>query len=250
MSEEIDAKGVNVDEFFDGADEGTGSDVAQSHAEVEEVGEELTEKAAEETPNVSITDLINDSNVEEPEDKEHAEGFVPVDKHLKLRERAQAAEARVKELESQTTHTDAENSGLEIDDDDYLTGKDMKSIAAQIEAKADRKAEARYKASNAKDLVKARTTKALADQDLMIEEGPSDYLDVIEAMTNIQLSPAAIAKIKNADNAAEKAYEIGCQVLNRQPAQKTTPNTPRNVNKNKNNAEQSAEDIFDEVYNS
>jgi hypothetical protein len=224
-----------------------------TNEEVIEVGEEVTEKISEEVeaekPNVSITDLIADADdvEDEQEDKPHADGFVPVDKHLKLRERAQAAEARVKQLESQTTRTDAENSGPEIDDDDFLTGKDARQLAAQIEAKADAKADARYKQQRAKDLIDAKTTKAEADQDIIAAERP-DYYDVIGAMQNVQLSPKAKAEIRNADNAAEKAYEIGCQILNRQPVQKRTPtNTP--TNENINNAELSEEEqIFDDIY--
>ena len=254
MNEEHE-NGVDVEDFFDGAEDHS----AESHEEVIEVGEEATEKltdetSAEEKPNVSITDLIdNADDADDEEEKPRGNGYVPEADHIKLRKRAQAAEEKVKEYESQTTHTDAENSGLEIDDDDYTTGKELKSIAAQIrsDAKADAKAE--FEAAHVKDLVKAKTVKMTADHKVAAEQNP-DYLEVIAAMSRIELSKAAKAEIRNADNAAETAYQIGCQVLNRKPVQKRTPaNTPPNANNNNNDAdgsEQTSEEIFDEMFSS
>jgi hypothetical protein len=259
MSEEIE-NGVDVDEFFEGAEEATETAAAEFQEEVTEVGEEATEKPAEdakpeEKPNVSITDLLDDDDVDDDElvEKPHAEGFVSVDKHIKLRERAQVAEAEVERLKSQTTRTDAENSGPEIDDDDFVTGKDMNKLAAKIKADAETDADARYEAKHAKDLVKSRTKKAVADQEVMLAEGPADYLDVIEAMRLSGISPEAKKQIRNAPNAAEEAYKIGCQILNRKPAQKRkATDAPTNANKNK--AEHKAglteeEEIFDDIYN-
>jgi hypothetical protein len=257
MSEEIE-NGVNVDEFLDGAEDQAGSDVAESQEEVIEVGEEATQKPAgdakpEEKPDVSVTDFLDDDVDDEPADKPHGSGYVPESDHIKLRKRAQAAEAKVKELQSQTTRTDAENSGIEIDDDDFLTGKDAKNLAAKITADAEANADARYEAKHAKDLVKARTTKAKADQEVMLADGPEDYLDVIDAMRLIGISPEAKKQIRNADNAAEEVYKIGCQILNRKPAQKRkATDTPTNENNNEAGRKAGLteeEALFDDIYN-
>jgi hypothetical protein len=82
----------------------------------------------------------------------------------------------------------------------------------------------------------------------MLAEGPADYLDVIEAMRLSGISPEAKKQIRNADNAAEEAYKIGCQILNRKPAQKrNATDTPTNVNKDTAEPE-TEEEIFDDLY--
>lgn len=252
MSEEIE-NGVDVEEFFDGAEDPSD----ESYDEVVEVGEEATEKptnetSAEEKPSVSIADLIDDADdADYEEEKPRGSGYVPEADHIKLRKRAQAAEDKVRQYESQNTHTDAENSGLEIDDDDYATGKDIKSIAAKIRAEAKADAMAEYEAKQAKNLVKAKTDKMVADHQVLAEQNP-DYLEVIAAMSRLELSAKAKAEIRNADNAAEAAYQIGCQVLNRKPVQRRTPaNTPTNGNNNNaDGGEQTSEEIFDEMFGS
>jgi len=239
MSEEI-GNGVDVEDFMQGVDE-------VDNAEVVEVGEEATEKPAEtatEKPNVSVTDLLDDV-VDEPEEKQHADGYVPTSEHIKLRKRAQAAEAKVKELESQSTRTDAVNSDAEIDDEDFATGKDLKSVAAQIEANAEAKAEARYEAKHAKDLLKAKTDKAVADQEVAASNHP-DYYEVLNAMRLNGISPDAKKQIANADNSAEEAYQVGCIVLSRKPVQAKTPtDAPTNEIKAEDGTE---EEIFDDIF--
>lgn len=263
--------GVNMDEFLKGADADAGVDQAQLPDDYFEQGEENTSTEAEteiETEvkanaetEVSVLDLIDDNSGDtdqQGDEKEHAKGHVPMDQHLKLRKRTQAAEAsnaekdaRIEELESQGTRTDAGNSGnLEIDADDFVTVADLGKITARIEAKVEAKAEKKYEQERVKDLFATKKAKAETDNAKATED-ISDYLEVIQAMSNLGLSKKAKQTIANADNSAEAAYQIGCQILNRTPAQKRTPkskSTPPNRDNNELREDASEDEIFKDIY--
>ncbi len=234
--------GVNMDDFMDDTPEADQTEeVDVTSVEPDEPKQDDKELAKDEKSTVSVTDLIGGEAT-----TKDGSGYVPLDDHIKLRHRAQEAERKLKDLEEyQQTHTEADNSGLldDYDPDDYVTAKDLTNFAAKIKADAINTA----KAERQSEIAAAKITKAKADQDLIASER-EDYYNVIESLTMLELSPKVREQIANSDNAAATAYEIGCKLLNRQPApQVKSKKTPSK--ENETNADDLDDDeLFEDLY--
>lgn len=211
-----------------------------------------------ETPEETVVDTV----LEETAEKETAEdytksilqrdGKVPVDQHIKLRQRAQAAEARAAQLEEQlksNTRPDAENSETDdeldtLPDDEYLTVGQVKALMAKESAK---------QAKMAEQIAFEQGIKTSAQ---ITAEKYSDYDDVMSAERSLKLLDVDdITKIKQSKNPAETAYHLSkTKLANLQTILNPKPKGKSDVDESKpklptQEAILEDEDYFDDALN-
>ena len=174
--------------------------------------------------NEDNTDADNDT---ESEHQEHTVKGVPVKEHAKLRARARAAEEELAQLKQEleqvrssdkTTPTEAVNSGKtededllsEIDDDDFLTGGQVKKAYSAMEQKII----AKIKAEEAKqrEILYEQRVKTSLDE---VEKVHPDYSEKMKVITEVSpFTEKEKALITSSDKPAITAYEIAEKKIN------------------------------------
>jgi hypothetical protein len=169
-------------------------------------------------------DADNDT---EAEQQEHTVKGVPVKEHAKLRARARAAEEELAKLKQEfqelqsskdTTPTEAVNSGKtededllsEIDDDDFLTGGQVKKAYSAMEQKII----AKIKAEEAKqrEILYEQRVKTSLDE---VEKVHPDYAEKMKVITEVSpFTEKEKALITSSDKPAITAYEIAEKKIN------------------------------------
>lgn len=174
--------------------------------------------------NEDNTDADNDT---ESEHQEHTVKGVPVKEHAKLRARARAAEEELAQLKQEleqvrssnkTTPTEAVNSGKtededllsEIDDDDFLTGGQVKKAYSAMEQKII----AKIKAEEAKqrEILYEQRVKTSLDE---VEKVHPDYSEKMKVITEVSpFTEKEKALITSSDKPAITAYKIAEKKIN------------------------------------
>lgn len=208
--------------------------------------------------------------------------YVPVGDHIKLRERAQAAERKVEELQRQnetsTTQTGGEEPGTEVEksplkqfvednpEEDFVPAKVQLEEREYQEAKQQKAQAARDQAAQAereKQETQRRQTQAIetlttraTNSEAEVRKANPDYDAVTTAMLKASpLTDAEKIELYKAESPAQKLYDI-CkaktealrgvlgQTKTNAPAEKTTT---EKAPANEEGGEMSDDEIFDEV---
>jgi hypothetical protein len=210
MANEGNAQGI--DDLLDEVPEETTAE------ETPEQVETPVETPAEETPAEETTETAAEE-VEETEsqvaklfDVDHSGQTVPVDKHAKLRKRAQEAEARAAAAEAKlaqnvdTAPLDELSSLIEGEDDEVIEKKDLKKIVeklpqtiAQIATKTTNQALTNVQLQN-------MAARAKADEVAFKKEHPDYDAKVSVAMRQRLLTDDELREVGASDNIAEAMY--------------------------------------------
>ena len=211
---------------------------------------EQEEPQAEETPETEAeSEAESDSAMSElfgkPEEEEQTQQRVPVEDHIKLRKRAQTAEAKLAEYEAQhqTTQTEEDKSGDEflgeLEDEDLVRAETVKQAIPKIVEKAVSKAVGQVNQNieqeRAVRQAKVQTDRAVNSEKEFAKATP-DYDKVTKAAIKLNfLSAEDKQAILAADNPAKTCYEISKQRLT--DIQTTLGITPASTGKQTPNEE-------------
>lgn len=243
MSNEQEQEGLNVDEFYDEGVAEAGVEPEQDDTETEAETEQVASEQEIVDSALKATESEPEQKVGEPEDTESSiaqllEGperkpddtakgdgkNVPLDQHIKLRQRAQAAEAKVKELEeSQTTPPAGEKAETKgelpsvVDEDGYVDpDKVAKAIAdAQEKAKTAAVKEVQAQVQQQAAVAKAQqVAKRSIESEADVRKTNPDYDKVTKAALQYNLlTNDDRQKIFDSDNPAKTYYETAKQKL-------------------------------------
>ena len=186
----------------------------------QEEPEVVEEPQAEETPQ---DDSAMATLFVKPETEEPAKQRVPLEDHIKLRQRAQAAEARIAELESQhqTTQTEEDKSGDdflgELEDGDLVRAEAVKQAIPKIIERAVSQAvgQANQNLENERAVgqAKAQADRAVKSEKEFAKVTP-DYDQVTKAAIKLGfLSAEDKKKIFASEHPAKTCYEMSKQKL-------------------------------------
>jgi len=199
-------------------------DLEQEEPETKpEVDEEPQAKETPEAETPQEADSAMSKLFGKPETEEQTQQRVPVEDHIKLRARAQRAEARVAELESQhqTTPTEEDKSGDEffgdLEDGDLVRAETVKQAIPKIVEKAVSQAVGQVN-QNIEQERTVRQARAQAEIAVKSEKefakATPDYDKVTKAAIKLGfLTPEDKLKIFNSDNPAKTCYEMSKQKL-------------------------------------
>lgn len=176
---------------------------------------ESTEKDAEETEQTdsTISQLIE---TEQPE-KQQTEGRVPLEDHVKLRKRAQAAEERAEEAERQLAERGTQTAGekaeeadplAEFEDDDLVRAGSVREAIGKAVETAVGQVNQTLESKNAAEAAQRLAAKAV-ESEAQVKAANPDYKEVTKAANKLGLLNDADRKAIFADeNPAKKFYEL------------------------------------------
>lgn len=247
-----DAEGKVDDDF----EEAPAEEEQEEQEEPAKADEEPAKKSPEEEEEQQAESTIN--KLLSPEEQQR----VPVEDHIKLRQRAQAAEKRAEEAESQlaeqATQTEGAKSGktdklAELEDDDLVRAGDVRQAIKQEVDKVSKGIESERATQEAQ----AMAANAVKSEE-SFRKDTADYDQVTSAANELGVISDADRKVIFKDpNPAKKYYEIAKERVSN--IQKhlgiTTTTTPKSPKPKKETGEEEEEEetltddqIFDEVY--
>lgn len=227
--------------------------------------EEVSDQEQKETDS-SISKILN----LEEEKQQTDEDRVPVEQHIKLRKRAQAAEQEVADLRRQLsenkTQTEGDTSGekdplAEYEDEDLVRAGDVRQTIEREVQKGISKLTKTIEENQQSQTFQRQAINAVQSEKAFKEATP-DYDEVTSKARKLNaISDADRKEILQADNPAKKYYEISkakikaaqeqLALLGFVPANtKTTPKSEANQpeGEEKETENMSDEEIFDEVF--
>ena len=213
-----------------------------------------------EIPEESQSQIAEMMGIQQPETTVDAQGkTVPLSEHIKLRKRAQAAEAKLQERESspETTSTGGEKPGVESDDDDeWLTKGAVKKMLAEQHTQIQTEAQ---KAQQTEQ-VKKTALKAIATE-AEVKKANADYAIITNfANEHSLLTAEDRQKIFQSDNPAKVYYETCKAKVNsmrqalgiQTPASKKTETSTEEseTTETETEKEMSDDEIFEDLWGS
>lgn len=239
-SEKEVESGVNVDEFLANAEPEPVEENEESETIVEaEQTEIVEEEASKDEPKAEVLELLQGKSK-----KPETVPFQVFERERdKYKERAQKAEAELEKLrESQATPTEAEISGIfdeNAEEDDFISVKQAKKLISNVDKIVEKKLSAKEQA-----LQEAAKLQKISQLESQVKAKFSDYDAVIGKLSKLNLSESARQSIATAENPAEAAYQLGCELFGISQPQKVKQNQQQQTNAD----EVDDDDIFKEIY--
>jgi len=263
---EKENEGLNVDDFL-GDDVGVAETETQEEKQQEKQQEEQqkeqeekrgTETKEQGTESSNITDLLDD---DETTSKETDNRRVPLEQVIKLRKRAQAAEAERDALKEKITQPAAENAETDplkdLDDNDYLTAGQVKKLLETNTSRIQKTAKA--EAERSAQLARAeRIIERSIISEKEFKTKTEDYDKITKVASELKLfTDADRQKIFDSENPAQTYYEMAKNKLgtirsvfggstDKPKTTKTKSEIPNTENENEDDDEK----IFEEVFGS